>query len=70
MVPFGPLISNGWYGLLLWWRRPSSEVWKFGVTKDTKQPDLSLGTLQLADDVLSVKYSHTKDSQNLVCAAL
>ena len=48
------------------------KFWKFGVTKDTKQPRFKPSrTLQLADDVLSVKYSHTQDSQKLlVCAAL
>ncbi len=48
------------------------KFWKFGVTKETKEPRFKASrTLQLADDVLSVKYSHTQDSQKLlVCAAL
>jgi U3 small nucleolar RNA-associated protein 12 len=47
------------------------KFWKFAVADDGQPRFTASRTLQLSDDVLCVKYTHTKDSQKLlVCASL
>ena len=48
------------------------KFWNFGINSEDKQPRFKASrTLSLSDDVLCVRYTHTKDSQKLlVCAAL